>query len=69
MEWTLQDNEYSPIQTDKDIARENLLKFMRCKFKLTSKNLSGTTTCSCCKNGLKCVTACGGCCGCGCNNA
>ena len=68
MEWTLQDNEYSPIQTDKDIAPENLLKFMRCKFKLTSKNLCGTTTCSC-KNGLKCVTACGGCCGGGCNNA
>ena len=69
MGWTLQDNEYSPIQTDKDIAPENLLKFMRCKFKLTSKNLCGTTTCSCCKNGLKCIAACGGCCGGGCNNA
>ena len=68
MGWTLQDNKYSPIQIDKDIAPENLLKFMRCKFKLTSKNLCGTTTCSCCKN-LKCVTACGGCCGGGCNNA
>ena len=53
----------------KDIAPENLLKFMRCKFKLTSKNLCGSSTCSCCKNGLKCVTACGGCCGGGCNNA
>ena len=69
MEWTLQDIEYSAIQTDKDIAPENLLKFMRCKLKITSKNLCGTTTCSCSKNGLKCVTACGGCCGGGCNNA
>ena len=36
--WTLQDNEYSLVQTDKDVAPENLLKFVRCKCKLTSKN-------------------------------
>ena len=67
--WTLQDNEYSLVKTDKDVAPENLLKFVRCKCKLTSKNPCGTNTCSCCKNGLKCVTACGDCRGYGCNNA
>ena len=29
--------------------------------KLTSRNPCGTNMCSCCKNGLKCVTACGDC--------
>ena len=67
--WTLQDNEYSPVQTDKDVAPKNLLKFVRCKCKLTSRNPCGTNTCSCRKNGLKCVTACGDCRECGCNNA
>lgn len=37
---------------------ESLLKFVRCKCKLSSKK---SMWCSCCKNGLKFVTACGDC--------
>ena len=55
--------------TDLEAAPENLLKFVRCKCKLTSRNPCGTNLCSCHKNGLKCVAACGDCRGEGCNNA
>ena len=34
----------------------------------TSKNQCGTNVCSCKKNGLKCMSACGGCHGEDCNN-
>jgi len=59
----------SPIMTDLDAAPENLLQFIRCKCKLTSKNPCGTNICSCRKNGLKCVTACGDCRGEDCKNS
>ena len=41
---------------------------VRCKCKFTSKNQCGTAMCSCRKNGLSCVSACGECHGVGCNN-
>ena len=59
----------SPIVTDINAAPENLLKFVRCKCKLSSKNPCGTSMCSCRKHGLKCVTACEDCRGENCNNA
>lgn len=58
-----------PVMTDVDPAPENLLKFVRCKCKLSSPNPCGTNTCSCRKHGLKCVTACGDCRGESCRNA
>ena len=58
-----------PVITDLIPAPENLLKFVQCKCKLTSRNPCGTNTCSCRKNGLKCVSACGDCRGEGCYNA
>ena len=62
-------NTLSPIMTDRAAAPEGLLKFVRCKCKLSSKNPCGTNLCSCRKNGLKCVTACGDCRGENCRNA
>ncbi len=50
-------------------APETLLKFVRCKCKLSSRNPCGTNLCSCRKNGLKCATACGDCRGENCKNA
>ena len=47
--------------TDLDAAPDSLLKFVRCKCKLSSKNPCSTNVCSWCKNGLKCVMACGDC--------
>ena len=48
----------SPIMMDINVAPENLLKFVRCKYKLSSKNPCSTNMCLCRRNGLKCVTAC-----------
>ena len=55
--------------TDLHVPPESLLKFVRCKCKLSSKNPCNTSICSCRKNGLKCITACGNCHGEGCNNS
>lgn len=51
----------SPILTDDIVAPEKLLKYIRCKCKLSSKKPCGGNTCSCRKNGLSCVAACGDC--------
>ena len=47
-----------PVMTDVDPAPESLLKFVRCKCKLSTRNPCGNNTCSCRKHRLKCVTAC-----------
>ena len=57
------------MMTDIAALPETLLKFVRCKCKLSTKNPCGTNICSCNKNGLKCVTACGDCQGKSCQNA
>ena len=67
--WKLKSNILSPIMTDLDPAPENLLKFIRCKCKVSSRNPCGTNLCMCRKNGLKCVPACGDCIGEACNNS
>ena len=67
--WKLDGTVFAPIMTDLAAAPESLLKFVRCQCKLSSKNPCGTNICSCRKNGLKCVTACGDCRGEGCKNA
>ena len=58
-----------PIMTDLNAAPERLLKFVRCKCRLTSKNPCESNACSGRKNGLKCVTACGDCQGENCKNS
>ena len=50
-----------PIITDLEPAAESLLKFIRCKCKLSTANPCGSNTCSCHKHELKCVIACGDC--------
>ena len=67
--WKLEGSAFAPIMTDLDAAPESLLKFVRCKCKLSSKNPYSIDVCSCRKNGLKCVTACGDYHGEGCNNS
>ena len=67
--WKLDGTVLVPVMTDLDPAPESLLKFVRCKCKLSSKNPCGSNICSCRKNGLKCITACGDCRGESCKNA
>ena len=57
-----------PITTDRVIPPPEILHVIRCKCKPTSKNPCGTNLCSCRKNGLKCMSSCGGCHGENCNN-
>ena len=70
-EWRLEkiNSHLLPTRTDKEPAPDNLLIIIRCKCKLSSRNVCGTNLCSCRKSGLKCVAACEGCRGDECNNA
>ena len=67
--WKLEGSVFAPMMTDLAAAPDSLLKFVRCKCKLTSKNPCSTNICSCRKNGLKCEMACGDCHGEGCSNS
>ena len=58
-----------PVKTDLDTAPENLLQFMCCKCKLSSKNPCSTRLCSCFRSGLQCVPTCGDCRGESCENS
>ena len=64
--WKLDGKILMPIMTDLDPAPDNMLKFIRCKYKVTSRNHCGT---SCRKNGLKCVVYQQDCRGETCNNS
>ena len=66
--WRKVNDQFLPIMTDKDAAPENLLKIIRCKYQLSSKNVFGTNLCSCKKSRLRCVAACRGCRGQSCLN-
>ena len=57
----------TPITTTKPIAPENILKVIRCKCK-SKKRQCETNVCTCRKNGIKCMAACGGCRGENCSN-
>ena len=52
-----------------EAAPEWLLKVVRCNCKTTSQKQCSTKICSCRRNGLHCVPACGQCHGEGCGNA
>ena len=66
--WKKVNDQFLPIMTGKDPAPENLLKIIRCKCKLSSKNACGPNLCSCKKSGLRCVAACEECRGQSCFN-
>ena len=67
--WKLEGFKLQPIMTDMEPAPDNLLKFVRCKCKLSTANPCGSNICSCRKHGLKCCGACGDCRGESCRNA
>jgi hypothetical protein len=66
--WKSNDDQLIPIRTDLPPAPDFLLKVIRCNCKTSSRNVCLTKLCSCIKNGLICVPACGGCKGVACNN-
>ena len=55
--WKENGTTLSPILSDDVVAPEKLLKYIRCKCKLSAKNPCGGNACSCRKNGLSCVAA------------
>ena len=68
-DWKVENGRMTPITTDKEIAPEELLLVIRCNCKLSSRNPCGSNQCSCQRNGIQCVPACGDCRGMGCNNS
>ena len=66
--WQYKSSVLYPIKTDLEPAPANLLKYIKCNCKLSSNNTCGTMLCSCRRNGLKCVAACGDCRGEECEN-
>ena len=64
--WRLsEDNKFEPIPSLEPIAPQELLEFIHCKCHNNCKNLR----CSCRKNGLRCISACGICQGTACQNS
>uniref|UniRef100_A0A7M5WJ49 Tesmin/TSO1-like CXC domain-containing protein n=1 Tax=Clytia hemisphaerica TaxID=252671 RepID=A0A7M5WJ49_9CNID len=66
--WQGSDTGLRPIRTIKSVAPPEILKIIKCKCKMSSKNPCGTNLCSCRKNGIPCMPACGNCHGMDCNN-
>jgi len=62
--WTLGSNSYEPVPTLDPTAPEELLKFISCNCKGDCSN----RRCSCRKNDVKCISACGNCKGITCKN-
>ena len=54
--WKSHNGHLLPIAADNEIAPAELLKVIRCKCKMTSKNPCGANTCTCRKNGLRCMS-------------
>ena len=67
--WKVENGIFTPIPMTLGPAPEGLLNFIRCNCKPTSRNPHSTNICSCRKNSLPCVAACGNCHGDGCGNA
>lgn len=63
--WQVHKNCLIPIKLIGDIAPQDVLKFVRCNCKTNCSS----ALCSCRKNGLHCVSACGHCHGTDCTNA
>ena len=59
--WKFEDRILVPMKTNLEPVPENLLSYIRCNCKLSTKNTCGGQICSCRKVGLKCVSACGDC--------
>jgi hypothetical protein len=59
---------YEPIAMEQEPAPAELLKVIRCSCKTDSRNQCGGNACTCRRNGLACVSACGKCRGIDCLN-
>ena len=59
--WRKTNDTLEPIKTDLDPAPAEMLNFIRCNCKTTSKNTCGSRLCSCFRSGLKSISACGDC--------
>ena len=66
--WQRHGHVLKPIKTDLPPASDFLLHIIRCNCKITSRNTCGSMLCTCRKNGLKCMPACGDCRGTNCEN-
>lgn len=66
--WRIENNLMAPVKTDLDPAPDWLLQVVRCNCKIDTRRPCGSRSCSCRKNGLNCVPACGGCHGQDCEN-
>ena len=67
--WQIVNDELVPVKTDIEAAPDYLLNVVRCNCKTTSaRTCDKNTNCSCQKNGLRCVSACGDCRGVSCCN-
>ena len=67
--WRIENKLLEPVKTDLDPAPAWLLQVVRCNCKINTRRPCGSRSCSCRKNGLDCVPACGGCHGEGCENS
>ena len=67
--WKEKNGVMEPVKTDIEPAPAWLLQVIRCNCKTDTRHPCGTRSCSCRKNGLSCVAACGGCHGEGCENS
>jgi hypothetical protein len=59
--WSANGSTLSPVYTDQEPAPPEMLNVITCNCKSTSKNQCGSVQCTCRKNGLVCVSACGDC--------
>ena len=66
--WKLNDSRYFPITTTKNPAPPDILNIIRCNCKMSSETPCSNNRCSCKKNGIRCMSACGECHGDGCRN-
>ena len=66
--WKLSGDSYEPIMTDLEPAPKEILRFIRCNCKMSTKYPCNTNVCTCKKHGLVCVSACGDCNGVDCEN-
>ena len=66
--WKMKNGVLAHVITDLDSVPEELLKFVRCKCKVTSKSPCSAKLCSCQKHSFTCVAACSGCQGTECSN-
>jgi len=67
--WQLVGGKYEPIPTDKEPGPPERLKVIRCSCKPSVTSNCNTGKCTCRKNGLTCIAACGHCHGAECLNA